>query len=46
MLEEVKLECEIRLKNSVETNLDEIYEWCEMYNAENLKAYCDWYRTT
>ena len=46
MLEEVKLECEIRLRNMAETNLEQVQEWAEMYNAENLRKYCEWYRTT
>jgi len=48
MLEDVKLECEIRLKDFVGTEGTEtqIQEWAEMYNADNLKAYCEWYETT
>lgn len=45
MLEDVKLECEIRLKDYVGTQ-PRIQEWAEMYNADNLKAYCEWYQTT
>ena len=45
MLEDVKLECEIRLKEYVGVQ-PRIKEWAEMYNADNLKAYCEWFETT
>lgn len=44
MLEDVKLECEIRLRNMINnTNIHNILEWAETYNADNIKEYCLWY---
>ncbi len=44
MLEEFKLECEIRLRNMMSSsNVKSIHNWAELYNADNLKDYCEWY---
>ena len=46
MLEDVKIECEVRLKNMMtDENLGDILTWAETYNADNLRDYCIWYRT-
>ncbi len=47
MLEDVKIECEIRLRNMItDENLGNILTWAETYNADNLKDYCLWYRAS
>jgi len=45
LIEEVKFECECRLKNMVDKqSVDLILSWAELYNADNLKDYCVWYK--
>jgi len=43
LLEDVKIECEIRLRDMTTfENIERILEWAETYNADNLKDYCLW----
>lgn len=47
LLEDVKIECEIRLRDmTTYDNLEKILDWAETYNADNLKDYCLWKKFT
>lgn len=47
LLEDVKIECEIRLRDMTTfENLEKILDWAETYNADNLKDYCLWKKST
>ena len=45
ILEDVKLKCEEQLIASLnEDNFELISETADLYNAERLREYCNWYR--